>query len=240
MGNSEEENGMNQLAGGERSGDTERKSTEETSDKSESGSEINGDQTNEIDNEDYVENNEDGETAETTGSLEEDDDEDDDYLLSDENEMDESHERMGYNATLADHSEYLLGTLNHALDSLELDKSLVIQAQLSGVLNNENQKITEKRLQVLEKIELLKGLFKKNFDPKYNPETNGKVSVIGQLSHDIQSLEKRIDGLKNGHQTSSFSSLFKGSQKVNGVINRFPVEYNQARDKILERQIEEE
>lgn len=170
------------------------------------------------------------------------DEEDDDYLLSDENDMDDTaHDtrRMEYNATLLDHSEYLLGTLNHALDSLELDKSLVLQAQLSGILNNENQKITEKRLQVLEKLELLKGLFKKNFDPNFNVENKGKISVIGQLNRDIKDLEHRIDVLKNGPQQSSIRSMFGGTQKVKGVINRFPVEYNQARDKVLERQIEE-
>lgn len=170
------------------------------------------------------------------------DDESDDYLLSDENDVDESgaHDRMGYNATIADHSEYLLGTLNHALDSLELDKSLVIQAQLSGILNNENQKIVDKRIQVIEKLELLKQLFRKNFDPKYNPDSNGKMSVIGQLNQDIKDIGHRIDTLKNGLKQSSFSSMFGASSKVDGVVKRFPVEYNQARDKVVERQIDED
>lgn len=176
--------------------------------------------------------------------LDEELDDDDDYLLSDENDFDgaapHDNHRMGYNATLSDHSDYLLGTLNHALDSLDLDKSLVLQAQLSGILNNENQKITEKRLQVLEKLEYLKGLFKKNFDPSCNPDSKGKVSVIGQLNQDIKNLEHRIDVLKNGHQPSSLRSMFGGGpQKINGIINRFPVEYNQAKDKVLERQLEE-
>lgn len=175
-----------------------------------------------------------------------DDDEDDDYLMSDEDEYEitnnsERHHRMGYNATLADHSQYLTNTISHALSSLQLDKSLALQAQLSGVINNENQRITEKHQQLLEKLENINNLYNKNFGLIYDPKTHTKTNRLKQMRHDIEMIEKRIQNLKQGNSNkSSLTSFFTTSNKNSGVINKYPVEYNQAKDKILERQIDDD
>ncbi|EGV66464.1 hypothetical protein CANTEDRAFT_112190 [Yamadazyma tenuis ATCC 10573] len=178
--------------------------------------------------------------SEPVGSSDEDD-----YLLSDDNVSEETTfsgegHRMGYNATLSERADYLAGTLDHALDSLELDKSLVVQAQLSGMLNNENQNITEKRQQILEKLKMLQDLLHKNFEPRFDPETNTKISVVQKLNHDIKNIETRIRVLKEGRKDKGVMSFLGNSKNVKGVMSLYPIEYSQARDKVLERQIDED
>lgn len=157
------------------------------------------------------------------------DEEDDEYLVSDDNEgydSEESH-RIDYSATLSERLQYLTASLDNALDSLELDKSLVIQAQLSGLLNNESQKILEKQELLKQKIQLLKLLYRKNF----TPVDDQKLSVAQRVQHDLKDIESRIKVLKHG-KTKLFT-------KTEGMISKYPVEYNQAKDKILERTLDE-
>lgn len=158
------------------------------------------------------------------------DEEDDDYILSDEEDSySSSHEtpRIDYNTPLSERLHYLTSSLDIALDSLELDKSLVIQAQLSGLLNNESQKIIEKQEILKQKIQLIKLLYRKNFTPLHNE----KLSVIQKMQYDLKDIESRIKILKHGK-----SGLFT---KTEGFISKFPVEYNKAKDKILERTLDE-
>lgn len=145
-----------------------------------------------------------------------DSDSDSSYLLSD------TEERLTYNA-IPD-TQYLTSTLSHGLDSMELDKSLVLQTKLSGYLNNENQKINEKRQLVIQKLQSLKSLHLANFKP------NGGVSKVEQLTNDIKDIELRILNIKHGNTT--LLGLFRSQS---GLVNKYPVEYNQARDKVLER-----
>ncbi|CAH6723263.1 putative biogenesis of lysosome-related organelles complex 1 subunit KXD1 [[Candida] jaroonii] len=145
-----------------------------------------------------------------------DSDSDSSYLLSD------TEERLTYNAV--PDTQYLTSTLSHGLDSMELDKSLVLQTKLSGYLNNENQKINEKRQLVIQKLQSLKSLHSANFKP------NGGVSKVEQLTNDIKDIESRIRNIKHGNTT--LLGLFRSQS---GLVNKYPVEYNQARDKVLER-----
>lgn len=144
-----------------------------------------------------------------------DSDSDSSYLLSD------TEERLTY--TPIPDTQYLTSTLAHALDSMELDKSLVLQAKLSGYLNNENQKINEKRQLVLQKLQSLKTLHQANFKPQGNAR-------IDRLTQDIKDIELRIKNIKHG--SSSLLGLFRTQT---GLVNKYPVEYNQARDTVLER-----
>lgn len=157
-------------------------------------------------------------TIKTTSNSQDhpDSDSDSSYLLSD------TEERLTYNA-IPD-TQYLTSTLSHGLDSMELDKSLVLQTKLSGYLNNENQKINEKRQLVIQKLQSLKSLHLANFKP------NGGVSKVEQLTNDIKDIELRILNIKHGNTT--LLGLFRSQS---GLVNKYPVEYNQARDKVLER-----
>lgn len=156
-------------------------------------------------------------------------DSDDEYIMSDDEDLTALYGEH-FPVLLNEHATFLLNSLAHAMDSLELDKSLVLQAQLSGQLNNENQKIVEKRQQLVSQLHLLKEQYEENFvrDPRTG---RSKVEV---MQNDLKSLEKRLYRLKHGTRKPS---LFGGSS-VRGMASEFPVEYNQARDKILERQLE--
>ncbi|CAH2353364.1 putative biogenesis of lysosome-related organelles complex 1 subunit KXD1 [[Candida] railenensis] len=163
----------------------------------------------------------------------------DEYFLSDDEDLSagltDGHERLiGYSSTIGDHSSYLSQTFSNAMDSVQLDKSLVTQAQLSGQLNNYNQKLIDKRNEVLTKLQDLQNLYKSHFDPGEK-----RISKLEQLQTDIHMIESKIEKLKYGTHglDTGIMSLFKNQKS--GVIQKFPIEYNQARDKVIERQIEE-
>lgn len=162
-----------------------------------------------------------------------DDSSGDDYIVSDDNEYEDILSE-GVNVTSTDRVNYLNGTLDYALSSLELDKSLVLQAQLSGMLNNENQKLLDKRQELLDKLQLLQSLFKERFTPRYDPETKTNISMVQKMNHDLKDLEKRLKVLKEGTK-DKLMLPFLGGKKKDGIQNRFPIEYNQAKDKVLER-----
>lgn len=180
------------------------------------------------------------------GSCSESDSDDDDYFLSDEEELNnissnpnEGEARLNYSTSMADHIAYLSNSLTYALDSLQLDKSIVLQAQLSGQLNNEKRKIIDKRKEVVEKIENLKHLYDYNFG---SANIKSSLSRVEKLKQDITEIEYRIEKLKSGPSKSNGSTLramFKSKNQNTGIANRYPIEYNQAKDKVLERQIEE-
>lgn len=185
----------------------------------------------------------------SSASYSESDSDDDDYFLSDEEELtnmnsnpDEGGIRMNYSTSMADHIAYLSNSLTYALDSLQLDKSLVLQAQLSGQLNNEKQRIIDKRKEVVDKIENLKNLYAYNFVSARNLNLKSNVSRMEELKQDITEIEYRIEKLKSGpskNNGSTFRAMFKSKNQNMGIANKYPIEYNQAKDKVLERQIEE-
>lgn len=163
----------------------------------------------------------------------------DEYCLSDDEDLGagltDGHERLiGYSSTIGDHSTYLSETISNAMDSVQFDKSLVTQAQLSGQLNNHNQKLIDKRNEVLTKLQDLQNLYKSHFNPGEK-----RISKLEQLQADIHTIESKIEKLKYGSHglDTGIMSLFKNQKS--GVIQKFPIEYNQARDKVIERQIEE-
>mmetsp|Transcript_5410 Transcript_5410/g.6271 ORF Transcript_5410/g.6271 Transcript_5410/m.6271 type:complete len:230 (+) Transcript_5410:43-732(+) len=184
-----------------------------------------------------------------SASFSESETDDDDYFLSDDEELNninsnpnDGEARLNYSASMADHIAYLSNSLTYALDSLQLDKSLVLQAQLSGQLNNEKQRIIDKRKEILRKIENLKQLYDYNFGSANSHALKSSVSRVEKLKQDITEIEYRIDKLKSGPSKSNgstFRAMFKSKNQNIGVANNYPIEYNQAKDKVLERQFEE-
>ncbi|ODV78437.1 uncharacterized protein CANTADRAFT_6828 [Suhomyces tanzawaensis NRRL Y-17324] len=163
-------------------------------------------------------------------------DTDDDYVLSDEDEILTNPEHLGFTSSLSEHATYFSNTISHALDSLELDKSLALQAKLSGELNNENQKIIERKQELSQHLKQLQDLLKTNLVSE--PQ---KLSKVEQMSKDLESIELRILRLKNGQKKGSYALSFLRStnhSKV-GVVEKYPIEYNQARDKVTERQLDQ-
>ncbi|CUM67943.1 uncharacterized protein PRCAT00005656001 [Priceomyces carsonii] len=171
-------------------------------------------------------------------------DTDDDYDLSEEDNSNEegifhkqSSHPIHFTASLSDHAEYITNNLVDALDSQGLDESLVLQAKISGRLNNENQKVIERRKELNERLKSILSLYKKNFThSERNLKSNlTSMTRVQKLKHDIDELESRIEKLKNG--SSKSFRIFK--LQYDGISKSYPVEYNQSKDKILERQIDE-
>ena len=168
-----------------------------------------------------------------------DDDDDDDYLISDDEDLsrilshDLEHARLPGSQNMADHVKFFADTLSQALDCADIDKSLVLEAQISGHLNNENQKIIEKKELLLEKLRNLQLLYGKNF----GMAEDAKQNRVDRMRDDITNIEQRIARLKNGAKGKSSIPFLKGKQRL-GVVQKFPIEYNQAKDKVLERQFD--
>ena len=173
------------------------------------------------------------------GDDDDNDDDDDENQSSDIETMSntassELESRLQYMSSGSEHVSYFVNTLSHAMDSLDVDKSLAIQAQLSGKLNNEVQKMKSKKEQVLSKLERLNSLYEENFVVK----PPNKYSKVGQLQIDIHDIGKRLEKLKNGtHKTLSgiFAGLFRPDRSDLGIASSYPIEYNQAKDRNLER-----
>lgn len=130
-----------------------------------------------------------------------------------------------YVANLGEHAKYLAEQLAIPLDLAILDNSLVLQAKISGRLNNECGNLKEKEQLVRERLDEVKSMYKFHF----GANSNG-ISRVEQLKTDIANLEKRLSLLKNGSKGVFTKKL--------GVVEKFPIEYNQARDKVIERQLE--
>ncbi|KAK6462222.1 hypothetical protein DFJ63DRAFT_313364 [Scheffersomyces coipomensis] len=209
--------------------------------------------TDEVLQPDPVSDDHSGSTIETSSAIElpdaqiyqasngEGSDTDDDYSLSDDDDyngysMSKNGPRLSYTRSIADHTTYLVNSLSHALDSVQLDKSLALEAQVSGKLNNQNQILIEKRNQVIIKLKNLQSLYKENF----LIDANSNISKIEQMRHDITDIEKRISSLKSGNEKGAIFPFMKAKRESEeGVIKKYPIEYNQARNKILERQIDD-
>lgn len=151
----------------------------------------------------------------------------DDYITSDEEilatvvSLDEQRHHFAYGSTFAEHTEYFSKSLSYALESVALDKSLVAQAQLSGHLNNKSQKLAEKHQELTDKISSLRSLYR-------NHVMNNR---IGELEKDLGDLVRRMEHLRNGMS----KSLLFGRKGTMGVAEKYPVEYNQAKEKVFER-----
>lgn len=178
-----------------------------------------------------------------TENIDEEFDTDDEYDLSDDSDIlqaiggDMSEFHLKYSSVLGDNTSYLVETMNDLLDSVKLDNPLAIQTNTSGRLNHKNQKILEKSKILEEKRLNLKSLYDKYFEIKYDKSLNKNISRIEALKLNISDIESRIEKLTFGHHNNS-KNLFRFKQKQrSGVSNDFPIEFNQAKDKVLERNV---
>lgn len=167
-------------------------------------------------------------------------DTDDEFDLSDIGESIENPsttERPSLNgiASLSEHLGYLSQALMNALDSIDLDKSLAIQAKTSGLLNSETHRLLEKTQELAECMSRLDKLYKGNFVPRYDSTTKTSVRSVDVLNQRYIRAENRLHILLHGKKTKRISRIFAGKHSTTGVPDRYPIEYNQARDKVLER-----
>lgn len=152
---------------------------------------------------------------------------DDEYLSSGDEALEgleEStahHHHLTYNSGIAEHAAFFEKSLNEALDLVSLDSSLAMQARLSGQLNDKSQLLSEKQTEILTRLGMLKELY----------ETYISKNKLGDLEKDIDQLAVRLRNLQNGQTKSTFF----GKKTSSGVADKYPVEYNQAKDKVLER-----
>lgn len=152
-------------------------------------------------------------------------DSEDDFISSDGDSINrvfsgQQFNSIGCGSTFSEHVQYFEKALDTALDLSQLDKSLVAQAKLSGQLNDTNRLLIEKLQELQQSLQRLRDLFNYHIVSKR----------IDNLDADLKSINMRVLNLKQG----SPKSLLFGKSKL-GVMDRYPVEYNQARDKVLER-----
>lgn len=172
-------------------------------------------------------------------------DTEDDYMLSDDEELNRilsretsnhHHHGLPSSGSMVDHAQFFAEALSHALDSIDIDRSLVLQAQISGKLNNENQKIIEKKEILIEKLKNIQLMYGKNFGLL----ADGKESRVDKMKKDISFIENRITKLMHGgSETKSSIPFFKNKSNM-GVEQKYPIEFNQAKDKVIERQIDDD
>ncbi|KAI3405624.2 KXD1 [Candida oxycetoniae] len=147
---------------------------------------------------------------------------------------------------LGENAKYFINTLLQSLDSSDLDESLVTEAQLSGHLNNENQKLIEKRELLAQKLARISHLFEINFSSTSGgAEVGGgararaKISRLEHLKNEIETIENRLAQIVHGKKPT-FALPFAKAKKKTGVLEKYPIEYNQARDKVLERIVDDD
>lgn len=162
----------------------------------------------------------DGELEAYVGIEEEEEGDDDDYELNRiiststiESRRNSTQEKAPLipNESRLNAVEYLMGSLNAAMDSLQFDKSLVIQSKMAGYINNSTNEVlrTIDELEIalqehIEKYELLK----KEIIPEIESNLRNGTKIVKKLTEYV----------KNEH----------------------PVEYSKGRSKVLENLTEEE
>ncbi|KAG7695850.1 hypothetical protein KL933_002565 [Ogataea haglerorum] len=107
--------------------------------------------------------------------------------------------------------DYLIGSLNSSLDSVQLDRSLMMQSQVSGTINNTMQDLLRTMNEVSEKLE--------NHIKRYEQL---RTQIIPELSANLA---------KNTKLCNKLTKKMKDT---------YPVEYSKSRDKVLNRVTEEE
>lgn len=144
--------------------------------------------------------------------------------LSDDLGFLEAYEGLPYSTSLGDHATYFATALANAVDSVNLDRSLAAQAQLSGKLNSDAQRLLDKRHECVARLQTLQELYSDRFGRGHG------ASRVDRLHRALGDIEARIDKLKHGS-----APLVPVFGRAPGVIQKYPVEYNQARDKVVER-----
>lgn len=122
---------------------------------------------------------------------------------------------------LAQHTSYFERLLNESLDSTALDNSLRLQAQLSGQLNDVAQRLVDKEVELCQALSRLKEHYKFHFTE----------NRIANLESDLDAVTSTIARITKG----SAKSLLFGRKVTLGVADRHPIEYNRAKEKVLER-----
>ncbi|KAH3679890.1 hypothetical protein WICMUC_000633 [Wickerhamomyces mucosus] len=113
--------------------------------------------------------------------------------------------------TMFDPVKYIHSALMNAMDvSMDWNKSMVIQAQTSGVLKNKEFEL----INLLDKSQNDLIEYKKNFEEGFE--------VVRNLVKDLKQTKKKLDLL-----TEQFKS-------------RYPIEYSQSKDKILQVNLQSE
>ncbi|KAG7695520.1 hypothetical protein KL930_003518 [Ogataea haglerorum] len=107
--------------------------------------------------------------------------------------------------------DYLIGSLNSSLDSVQLDRSLMMQSQVSGTINNTMQDLLRTMNEVSEKLE--------NHIKRYEQL---RTQIIPELSANLA---------KNTKLCNKLTKKMKDT---------YPVEYSKSRDKVLNRVTEED
>ncbi|ESX02966.1 hypothetical protein KL918_002260 [Ogataea parapolymorpha] len=107
--------------------------------------------------------------------------------------------------------DYLIGSLNSSLDSVQLDRSLMMQSQVSGTINNTMQDLLRTMNEVSEKLE--------NHIKRYEQL---KTQIIPELNANLDKNTKLCNKL------------------TKKIKETYPVEYSKSRDKVLNRVTEED
>lgn len=172
---------------------------------------------------------------------------DDEYDLSDVDDRDvlgdcETRRRpslKGLNP-LSENASRMSSDLCQALDSSELNKSLALQANTSGYLTNEACKLSEKLAELQECQKKLKGLYNDMFTRQVHFDSKQKLSKVEKIQNDFSALEKRLNRLLHGQKSLGLSRVLGIGHEQIGVAALFPVEFNRARDKVMERSLSTE
>lgn len=107
--------------------------------------------------------------------------------------------------------EYLMGSLNAAMDSLQFDRSLVIQSKMAGNINNSTNEV----LKTIDELQMALQEHVKKYDLL-------KREILPEIESNLRNSTRIVKKL------------------TNYVKNQHPVEYSKGRSKVLENLTEEE
>jgi hypothetical protein len=119
----------------------------------------------------------------------------------------DSYESQEETAPLFDPVEYLQNSLDSALSSIEFNKSLARQAQLSGQLKSKEFELLKLQEEAHKRLIELQKLFKEGLK-----DVHTVSNELKQANHRIRALNKHAEG-------------------------KYPIEFSQAREKVLSRNI---
>ncbi|CCH41963.1 hypothetical protein BN7_1502 [Wickerhamomyces ciferrii] len=116
--------------------------------------------------------------------------------------IDEDHETREF-----DPVEYLNDSLENALTSMEMNRSMVIQAQTSGALKGKELELIQLQQEAEERLLQFQKRFKDG------------LKTLRQVVKDLKWTQQHVSGIRKHLETNH------------------PIEYSQSRDKILSRNI---
>lgn len=108
-----------------------------------------------------------------------------------------------------DSSKFLFESLNNTINSIDFSESLATQAKTSALINLKSRELKSLMKQLQERLQYYTDRFKRG------------AAVSSELKVNLQMLSKRI---------ATLDAL---------ISKQFPIEYNQSRDKIIERRLDD-